>query len=219
MNSPMGRGNFLWRKPLIGSLFGLICIFGILAIFFPRHCSAMFGSRKRAKRSHLDIGKLASYRAGSIMGGHHPDCERFSDHVFRVNSRRLCAACTGLLLGGLLSFVGAWIYFFGGWGFGGNGFQVVFFGIVGVGLGLLQFKTRSSIVRMIVNGLFVSGALLLLVGIDKLAQSILADLFVIALTLFWLFTRISLSQWNNWRICHTCDADSCEFHKSDKKGG
>ena len=218
LNSPMGSENFLWRRPLIGFLFGLVCIFGISAVFFPKHCSAAFSFRKKAKRSRLDMGMFTSHRATSIMGGHHPDCEKFSAHVFRTNNRRLCAACTGLLLGGLFSLVGAWLYFFNGWGFGGSSLHVVFFGIVGVSLGLLQFKVRRSIVRMIVNSLFVFGALLLLVGIDELAQSVLADLFVIALTLFWLFTRISLSQWNNWRICYTCDVDSCEFHNSDKKG-
>ena len=219
LNSPMGSENLLWRKPLIGSLFGLVCIFGILAVFFPKPCSAAFDFRKKAKRSHLDMGMFASHRATSVMGGHHPDCEKFSAHVFRTNNRRFCAACTGLLLGGLISLVGAWLYFFNGWSFGGNSLQAVFLGTIGVSLGLLQFKVRRNIVRIIVNSLFVLGALLLLVGIDELAQSVLADLFVIALTLFWLFTRISLSQWNNWRICYTCDVDSCEFRKSDKKGG
>ncbi|UCE29565.1 MAG: hypothetical protein JSV85_02270 [Candidatus Bathyarchaeota archaeon] len=210
--------SFLWRKPLVGSLFGLVCTFGILAVFFPKQCSAVLSSGKKGKHENRDVDVSAFHGTGSIVKGHHPDCRNFSDHVFRVGGRRFCAACTGLLLGGLIALVGAFLYFFVDWGVGESGIQVVFVGVIGVLSGLFQFKVKNNIVRLVVNCFFVFGALLLLVGIDGLVQSVLADLYVVALVVFWLLTRISLSQWNNWRICHTCNMESCEYRRSDKDG-
>ncbi|MCK4320740.1 hypothetical protein KAW11_03905, partial [Candidatus Bathyarchaeota archaeon] len=125
----------------------------------------------------------------------------------------------GLLLGGLISLVGAFLYFFIGWSVGESSLQVVFVGLVGVSFGLFQFKVKRSVVRLVLNSFFVLGALLLLVGIDELAQSVFADLFLVICVAFWLFTRISLSQWNNWRICHTCNVESCGFRISGKIRG
>ena len=217
LNPPTVRESFLWRKPLIGSLFWLICIFGILAIFFPKQCSAVFDFKKKEKPEHSDENLFAFHGTHSIVQGHHPDCENFSGHVLRRGDRRFCAACTGLLLGGLISLVGASLYFFVGWSVGESSLQAVFVGLVGVSFGLFQFEVKRNVVRLILNSFFVLGALLLLVGIDELAQSLFADLFLVILVVFWLFTRISLSQWNNWRICYTCNVAYCEFRKSGGK--
>ncbi len=219
LNPPIVRESFLWRKPLVGSLFWLICVFGILAVFFPKQCSAVFDFRKKEKHEHSDENLFAFHGTYSIARGHHPDCEKFSDHVFQIKGRRFCAACAGLLLGGLISLVGAFLYFFIGWSVGESSLQVVFVGLVGVSFGLFQFKVKRSVVRLVLNSFFVLGALLLLVGIDELAQSVFADLFLVILVAFWLFTRISLSQWNNWRICHTCNVESCGFRISGKIRG
>jgi hypothetical protein len=219
LNPPTVRESFLWRKPLIGSLFWLICVVGILAVFFPKQCSAVFDFKKKEKHEHSDENVFAFHGTHSIVQGHHPDCENFSGHVLRIGDRRFCAACTGLLLGGLISLVGASLYFFVGWSVGESSLQAVFVGMVGVSLGLFQFKVKRNVVRLVLNSFFVLGALLLLVGIDELAQSVFADLFLVILVVFWLFTRISLSQWNNWRICYTCNVASCEFRESGGKKG
>lgn len=219
LNPPMANENFLWRKPVVGSLFGLICTFGILAVFFPTQCSAMFDFGKEEKRRRLDVNMFAFHGTSSMAQGHHPDCENFSAHVFRIKDRRYCAACTGLLLGGLISLVGTFLYFFGDWLIGQNSLQAVLIGLLGVAFGLFQFKVRRSFVRLFLNTFFVLGAFLLLVGIDELAQNVFVDLFLVVLVVFWLFTRISLSQWNNWRICYTCNVVSCEFRISGKIRG
>ncbi len=213
------KANFLWRKPLIGSLYALICLAGIVAVFFPTLCSTLVTSKKKATRHSLATSPFKPTSIYPFIGAHHPDCQNFSAHVFHTNNRRTCAACLGLLLGGLISLAGTGLFFFGEWSLSGNSLQGILLGLVGVGLGLLQYKIGSNIIRLIANSFFVIGTLFLLVGIDELAQSVLADLFVIGLALFWLFTRISLSQWNNWRICHNCPVDSCRHRILDNKGG
>jgi len=214
---PRVQENLLWRKQLIGSIFGLICVFGILAVFFPTQCSRVFDFGKK-KPSHSYLGKFASHRTSSTLQGHHPDCENFSAHVFRIGDKTFCAACTGLLLGGLSALVGTLLHFFSNWRVEQSSSLIVWMGVLGVGFGLFQFKFRSF-VRLVLNIFFVLGTFFILIGFDKLVHSVTVDLFLVALTLFWLFTRISLSQWDHERICYACKVATCEFADRKKRVG
>ncbi len=207
---PIATGNLPWRKPLIGSIFSSICILGILAVFSPARCLKILELRKKAD-NNSSSGKFVSHKLSSSLQGHHPTCGNFAAHVFRIRSKTFCAACTGLLLGGLSALTGALLYFFGNWQVAEqNSPLMVLLGILGVGLGLFQFKFRN-VVRLSLNTLFVLGTLFILIGIDELVHSLMFDLFVVSLVLFWLFTRISLSQWDHERICSDCNVASCEL--------
>jgi hypothetical protein len=216
VSPPRVHENLLWRKPLIGSIFGLICIFGIIAVFSPTQCSRAFDFGKE-KPSRPYLGKFASHGISSTLQGHHPDCENFAAHVFRIGDKTFCAACTGLLLGGLSALVGTLLYFFSNWRVGQSSSLMVWVGILGVGFGLFQFKFRSF-VRLFLNVFFVLGTFFILIRVDKLIHSVTIDLFLVALTLFWLFTRISLSQWDHERICSACKVATCEFADRKKRG-
>jgi hypothetical protein len=209
-NPPITQESFPWRRPIIGATFEVICVLGIIAVFFPKQCSATFHSKRERESS---IGNLASHGNYPLLQGHHPDCEEYSAHVIRINNKTLCAACTGLLLGALIAMAGAALYFFSNWQIGHNP-QTVFVGTLGVGFGLFQIKFRGAI-RLLVNTSFVLGTFLILVGMDALTQSLLMDSFLIVLTVFWLFTRILLSQWDHWRTCYACK-NPCEAR--EKKG-
>jgi hypothetical protein len=211
---PRAHENLLWRKPLIGSIFGLICVFGLLAVFFPTWCSRILDFGK--KPSHPYLSKAASHEASSALQGHHPDCRPFAAHVFRVGDKIFCAACTGLLLGGLLALIGTFLYFFSNCHVRQISSSIVWIGILGVAFGLFQFEFRSF-VRLFLNIFFVLGTFFILIGVDELVHSLTVDLFLVALTLFWLFTRISLSQWDHERICCTCRVVTCEFKNTKKE--
>ncbi|NIM45700.1 MAG: hypothetical protein GTO54_08780 [Nitrososphaeria archaeon] len=145
--------------------------------------------------------------------GHHPRCENFSTHVFQIGGRTFCTGCTGLLLGGLAVLSGTILYFFGDL-YVEHIILVVLVGVSGVALGLLQFSlfnTQRISIRLFLNAYFVVGIFLLLVGIDEIAQSLIADLLFAALSIFWLLTRISLSKWNHERICYSCNIDMCKY--------
>jgi len=199
----------LWRKPIIGSIFGSICILGVLAALFPKKCSGFFDLRKGEKGGHSYLNQFASHGTSSTARGHHPDCESFSTHVFRMGNRTFCTACTGLLLGGLSALAGTILYFFGNWRIEPSSLLLIWMGILGVGFGLFQFKFKG-IVRLFLNVFFAFGVFLILIGFDELVHSVTVDLFLIALTLFWLFTRISLSQWDHRKICLACRFATCE---------
>jgi len=188
--------NFPGRKPLIGSIFSAICILGIFASLFPRQCSGSSHFQKREKEP-------AGAEICARVKGHHPDCEEFSAHVIRIGNHTLCAACTGLFLGGLIALTGTVLYFFNGWNLETSSFQSVLIGIAGIALGFFQLKFKGF-VRSALNTLFVLGAFSVLIGIDALMKSISVDFFVIALVVFWLLTRIQLSRWDHLRTCLDC---------------
>lgn len=210
--------NFHLRKPLMGSIFGLICILGMLAVIFPGSCSRMIGfKREKQQAPHV------FYTAGNSKGkkltlrGHHPRCKNFSPHVIQMGGKTFCAGCTGLLLGGLAASVGTLLYFFSNLHIGQNGLLLPWIGATGVVLGLLQFPLLNipwSSIRLFINAFFAFGAFLVLVGIDEITQSIFIDLFLVVLIIFWLFTRVILSQWDHKRICQLCKVRTCEFRGS-----
>jgi hypothetical protein len=207
--------NIPWRKRLIGSIFTVICISGITAVFFPGKCSESFHSHKTEEPTISEARSRNFHGTSVALKGHHPDCGRFSMHVVRVDRHVFCAACTGLFLGALVSVLGAAFYFFGEWHIEGVSLPAVFIGIVGVILGFLQLKF-GGFVRLMLNACFVLGTFLVLAGVDELRQSLFADLFLIALIVFWLFSRIVLSQWDHWRICQGCKS-SCRLYQLKEK--
>lgn len=203
--------DFKWRKPFTGSIFALICTLGMIAVFFPRKCSKIFHENSKKKSGDTSIPTREKFQKSSnILGlvlthGHHPEYERFLHHEFKVGEKTFCVACMGLFSGALASFLGTIMYFFFGWVFGQTCSPWVVFGVLGVALGILQyvyFDIPWRLVRFFLNAFFIIGMFLLLAGIDAIVQSLLLNLFVISLCIFWLSTRILLSKRIHERIYH-----------------
>ncbi len=216
--------NFPWRKPLIGSAFGIICLLGIIAIFFPHSCSTIFRVNNTENNSHAALaeGNTAFNKTSTIFGikvthGHHPNCQGFVAHEFQVGKKTFCVACMGLLLGALTALFGVATYFFRGWNIRGETSLLLISGVLGVGLGLFQyvfFDIQWRSIRFLLNAFFVFGAFLILAGIEAVANNLLLDLFVVFLSVFWLFTRISLSKHVHNEICQACGW-KCKVHKRE----
>lgn len=210
--NPAVNVNVFWRKQFIGSFLSLICITGILAVFFPERCTKTIHRRERGEILTYKAKSSGFYGVSIHFRGHHPDCGKFAAHLIHVRNREFCAACTGLLLGALIVLAGTTIYFFMECNFLGQfSLFAVFAGQVGVALGFFQFKfwgfTRSSL-----NAFFVVACFLILAGVDNLTENVLYDLYLICLVIFWLFTRILLSQWDHLRICRECSV-ACQLKK------
>jgi hypothetical protein len=204
LNPPKSQSNFTWRKPLIGSLFALICISGTLAAFFPNRCSETFYLPKTDEPAISEAKTLGNNQGSVALKGHHPDCGRFSAHVISAGEHVYCAACAGLLLGAFITLIGSALYFFCGWDIGQFGFPAVLVGQIGIVLGFIQFRFKGY-ARTTVNAFFVLAAFLTLVGIDKLTENTLIELYLVVSIVFWLLTRILISQWDHWRICYECE--------------
>lgn len=205
---PIIATDFMWRKEVVGLIFSTFCFLGVLAVFAPNQCGKLIDTKKQSNNSDLAKPNKTSIS----LKGHHPNCGKYSDHTFLIRDKTFCAACIGLLFGGLLALAGTAAYFFWDMTIFEQGSLIVFLGIVGVILGLFQFKFKS-LLRLFANIVFVLGALFVLVGVDKSAQSIFFDLFVVCLIVFCLFTRISLSQLDHKIICSSCKIENCRVRQ------
>jgi hypothetical protein len=210
-----------WRKPLIGTVFSIICVLGILAGVAPSKCSALFhfksANTEQSMQRDLDLPNEPL-----ALKGHHPNCGQFCAHTFQVGSRVFCAGCVGLILGAIVSLFGVITYFFANLTFSTDYRFVFVIGFVGVSCGLLQyhlFNWGRSSVHLLVNTFFVFGVFLLLVGVDGMTTSLIADSYLIALSIFWLYTRITLSQIDHANICTGCSVEECDFEKKSAEKG
>jgi hypothetical protein len=189
--------RFFLGNSLVGILYGAICVLGIAAVFYPAECKKMF------QRTQNPV--LESRKPSTPVGikGHHPNCQNFSGNRIRVGRRTFCAACSGLLIGGIIALTGGAFYFFAGLGAALSSIWLLIAGEIMMVLGLAQIKfARYS--KMIVNTIFVVGSLVTLIESDLLGKSVIVDGYVLGLIVFLLCVRILISEWNNQRICQTC---------------
>jgi hypothetical protein len=187
------------RLPLVGFFYIDICLLGISAVFYPKRCKSIFNkSQNPIPEINSPLIKIA---------GHHPDCQSYSGNRIRFRGRIVCAACTGLLIGGLAACLCAISYFFIGFSFPWNSLLLLVLGEVCILLGLAQIKT-AGVLKVFVNAVFVIGSSITLIETDVLAGSMLVDFYVIGLIAFALWIRIALSEWNNRRICKNCQSCS-----------
>jgi len=208
IDPPVVANDFPLRKQVASAIFGSICTFGILATQFPRWCSRAFHLSEDFGNATIigQYGKKPSCAGRFKVRGHHPDCGNFSEHVIKIGKGKFCSGCTGLCLGAIAALVATFAYAL-------NLLQTdlyaVFFGILGTSLGLLQsthplnLKIKSNL-RLFSNFCLVLGSCLIFIGVDSAARSFEIDSFLILLIIFWIVTRISLSQWNHEKICKTC---------------
>jgi hypothetical protein len=205
--------DFPWRRQIVGSTYASICIFGAIAVFFPKKCSRIVCLRnwKTTSTTPYNTSQFAERRTTNLFGfklthGHHPNCEGFSDHEFQIGKKTFCAGCAGLLVGASISLVTVSAYLISQVQLDKVAIHLVGFGFVTVLFGLLTpiFNAGRSAIRIATNAFLILGMSSILVGADTLLHNIQIDLYLIALDILWLTTRISLSQLNHERICADC---------------
>jgi hypothetical protein len=89
-------------------------------------------------------------------------------------------------------------------------------GFIGVANGLLipvLVSRRGPMIRLVTNAFFIIGTALLLVGTDALLNDVQINLYLIALDIFWVMTRISVSRFDHEKICYSC-AQECVSSQS-----
>ena len=183
------------RQGLAGALYLLICALGVSAVFYPAKCKGLFG------KSQNPLTQIS--KSSVEIRGHHPDCQNYSANRIKVGRQAICAACSGLLIGAVIVFIGTILQFFVGLEIFRSSIWLLVLGEICVLLGVAQIKF-AGYVKMFINVVFVVGSFVTLVETDLLGGSILVDLYVLGLIVFMLWFRILLSEWNNERICQTC---------------
>lgn len=208
LNSPARVGKAPFHKQAVGSFFSAICLVGIMLGISPSGLSRITHIRRRTK---YDQTGRSNSRPTYI--GHHPVCGNFSSHVLTIWGKPRCAGCTGLVIGAIIALVGSLLYFFLDFRVGEAAILVFWLGFGCVVCGLLQYHifTKNSVVHFLVNVMFVFGAFLLLVGVGELASSPVLEAYLFTLIIYWIITRIMLSQREHEKICAACGLKSCAY--------
>jgi hypothetical protein len=202
--------DFAFRNLTVGSAFGAVCVLGIFAAFFPGSCSAI---PKFGKRNRREMGSWTIHE--TTLRAHHPSCENYSTHILSIGNLKVCATCSGLLVGATVVLFGTGLYFFGNLRMG-DPFILIVVGAAGVALGLLQSalpKFSGGFTRFFASILFAVGTFLMLVSVDEAAENISIDLFFVALSVLWILTKIVLSQRDHQLTCSHCSTESCRQNK------
>lgn len=202
------------QRLIVGSTFGSLCTFGAIAVFFPGKCSRTVNPKnwRKATSKHYSLPNLDNAKTTSILilkltHGHHPDCGNFSDHEFKVGRKTFCAGCMGLLIGASVSLIATSLYFSSQFQIDGSAAAFLLgFGFIAIPVGFLSpiFLGKGSLIRLTTNTFFILGMSSTLLGADALLHNIHIDLYIIALNILWLITRISLSELNHSRTCAKC---------------
>jgi hypothetical protein len=173
--------NFPNGRFLVGSLYSLVCMLGIVAVYYPKKCQNSFVFKENAtSESKSRTGEGSDL----IFKGHHPNCRKFDGNRLKICGFVFCSACAGLLIGAIFAIVGTMLYFFFGTPFPLANLGILLVGSGAILLGLVQFVFRSY-VKLIVNSLFVVGSLLILISADLISGSLFIDLYVLGIIVFF----------------------------------
>lgn len=151
---------------------------------------------------------------GRTRRGHHPDCEHFKPHTVEVGGDLLCAGCTGLALGSVVSIglVGFFIF-------------MQMDTPMTVSLLMVVAGTSLAVASMLHSELFnprgyarLAGNVVMPVGFFFVATGLLETtgeaafgLAGVLISCLWLDTRIRLSRRRHIRICRDC-GEACKSY-------
>ena len=214
--SPTTSIYYNFQKTLFLLIFLGICLLGMFAAVYPEHCVYLLIYKKDLTNHRPHNRVKANYYKDMVMyEGHHPDCGKFSSHTFILRGKKYCAGCAGLFLGGFIVIIGTLIYYFGFFHSYLSGinasmsFWIGFFAVL-FSLSLLIFiNLKNNIVKFSSNFLLVLGSFLIFIGIDSIRGSISLEIYFLFLIIFWILTRIRISQHNHRLICLECDQTTC----------
>jgi hypothetical protein len=194
------------QNPIHLLMFVSLCAFGAVATLFPHRCSL----------ETRVTGDLPPFRYTDVLGirvihGHHSDCRVFSNHEIRLDEKRICAGCLGLLTGSFMAIIITVT----------QAIQNIpvppqsgLLGVTFVATGLaysVMIPSSPPILRIVLNTFLVTGFALVYLVFSSVRG---LGLMGISISLFWIYTRIRLSRWSHERLCISCDEFCIE-----KRGG
>lgn len=195
---------------IVGSAFILVCFIGAIAAIYPNKCGNIMSSRS-SKQQFLHSKK-------TINSAHHFSCEKYSSHIFRIRKKHFCSTCSGLLIGAIAGIIGS-IWYFSDFFYFDNISFLIPIGIFGVVFGLFQSiipKMNSALIRLLAGISLVLGAYFLLINIDISNGGTFVAFFFIFISIFWILTKINLSQKEHRETCLNCAIKSCNSEDNVK---
>lgn len=208
LSSPNTKTIHMSDKLAIGIPFIVSCLFGISIAIKPNLTGS---SSKRGGHDGQHLQTIMIKREG-----HHPECEQFKSHTIKIENKILCAGCSGLAMGSVISIALMSVYIV----FLKKTAQdilpvLILFGMVLIALNYLEIiiPGRKAYFHMISNCFLVISFFFIIIGIFHLTGSVIYGLFGILISFLWLDTRIRLSNWHHVKVCKNC-RQTCKVFQS-----
>ena len=188
---------------IIGGFYLFMCLFCLSRVLRP-------GWYERTARRKLDVSKGVGDIRGARVIGHHPDCERFRNHLTHIGKTPRCAGCIGLVVGGMVSLGVATVYMYDH-GLLPIGGQLAALGLVLVLFSTIEviWKDRNMHIHALASSLLPVGSLLLVITSAHATNSWEAGCIAVVISMQFVDSRIHLSHQNHKRICRECP-EGCE---------
>lgn len=195
--APQRNLYYPFQKTAILSIFIVICLLGVLAAIRPSTCKTVMQFQKDSEKTT---------RNNNIQfEGHHPDCGKFSSHTLNINGKKYCPGCLGLSIGAFIAIIGTVIYYFHGFT---SSYEEIIFWIglcmVFLALFLIVIFNLEKKLKFLLNMVLVVGSFLILVGVDSVKANLLIEVYFLILIMFWILTRMIVSETSHERICRDC---------------
>jgi hypothetical protein len=200
--------KFDFHNIIVGSVFGAVCLIGGLASISPNFCGKISSFEMIRKLNSIHSTKKSNSR------GHHYPCDKYLNHILRADEKYFCATCSGLLIGAFIGIIGS-IWYFSGYVHVERVSNLALIGTIVVFFGLFQSilpKMNGSLARFFAGISLVLGSFFLLISLDQTIKSTFIDLFFIIISVFWVFTKINLSQREHRLTCLNCSIKQCRHY-------
>ena len=206
-------GTVLPKEVAITVFMG-ICFLGGLAALLPSKSKVTLHRQADDQSQLKKVGAIRDDQRAIVYEGHHPSCGRFRTHVLKIRNKVYCAGCSGLLTGALIAILGSLAYAVNAFAVHEGAVFVFWFGFSAVLLGLLQYaKPLMSVswFHFILNVLFVAGSLFILIGVIETNGTVVVEMYFLVTTMYWILTRIVLSNLEHQKICAMCTSSLCGY--------
>ena len=197
----------VYDRLIIAIIFIIICLFGISIAIYPGWYKKIRESKNHNENNHQIIKTIK-------RKGHHPNCNKFKDHILKTKHKSYCAGCLGLAIGSFISILLMIFYII----IANEQFLQIFQILILIGF-IFIIISYFEIVLPLRNVIFhiTSGILLVVsffiitISIFELTGIIIYGMISILLSLLWLDTRIQLSIWRHKHICNNC-SEICKMY-------
>ncbi|UCG69393.1 MAG: hypothetical protein JSV09_16735 [Thermoplasmata archaeon] len=192
---------------LVGGAFIFCCVFGLSLSLRPNWV-------RRLRKHERYGGHVPESQTTKRHKGHHPDCRGFEGHTLVFYDSTLCAGCTGLAIGSLISIL-LTILSLGLSIDSSNSilYLLVSLGLIFIALNYIEIliPIRKAYAHLIGNIFLIIGFFLVIIGVFELTGSSAYGLLAVIFSFLWLDTRVQLSTWKHTDICENC-TESCKAY-------
>jgi hypothetical protein len=199
--------NIFTEKLLVIGAFFTSCILGISLAIYPNWW--------KKNKIHTNYNQNFKYpEKKRSFKGHHPDCNKFKNHIIFIKNKPRCTGCLGLIMGAITSILLIILYLIIPLKLSINTYYILF--IIGIIIlflvyGELLFLKRNRFVHILLNSLLIIGFLIITLSILEITNNSIYAIITLILCFLWLNTRIIISNQQHHRICDSCIKECKSF--------